>query len=110
MGHAQRGGRHAIVLNPPTSTRTTAVPLDLEPVGGRYHPNESSCGGDYLWRNLWSRRRVVAQREALRGMLENKKRFWTFPEANKGDLEVNETAWRSLKRSFVHFGNLGRVL
>ena len=44
MGHAQRGGRHAIVLNPPTSTRTNAVPLDLEPVGGRYHPNESSCG------------------------------------------------------------------
>ena len=44
MGHAQRGGRHAIVLNPPTSTRTNAVPLGLKPVGGRYHPNESSCG------------------------------------------------------------------
>ena len=69
MEHAQRGGRHAIVLNPPTTTRTNAVPLDLNPL-----PPEQIVVrihvGDYLWRNLWSRRRVVAQREALRGMLE----------------------------------------
>ena len=43
--HAQRGGRHAIVLNPPTTTRTNAVPLDLNHVGSV----------EELWSNLWSR-------------------------------------------------------